>query len=629
MATKQIATRRKVMGSDSGRPVSRWWTLNKMGAAKGIQANIEFWRQNQSWRTTQYVRSARLYGNLPAHGLVGSTASRYATMRMTWSDRHTHNVVQPCVDTLTSKIAKAKPKPEYVTINGDYKAQRKAKDLTTFVGGVFYDQKTYALGRLILRDAEIWGDAFLHVFEKDGRVAHERVPASELWIDEAEALLTEPQQIHRVKTVDRSVLLDLFPDRRMVIESAQPASFETVPFATLADLVQVVESWHLASKEGEADGAHVITVDGQPLTDLEPYSHTWFPFARLSFCPNPHGYWSRGLAELLQNTQTEINRICWAIQESLIKGGTFSVWVKTGSKVAIDQLDNRIGAILRSDEPPQRLVQAVVPPELYTQLQQLKQDAFDLSGVSQLSATSEKPAGLDSAIAMRTYQDIGTERFMAYAQAYEEFMLEVARLTISTVQDIVASKGDDEDKSYVVKQPNRNSLTKIDWKDIALDDDEDFILQCFPVSSLPSDPAGKLSTVQDYLQAGILTPDEGRALLDFVDLDRVESLWNSSRDYLAKILDEMVDDGTYTAPEPFDDLQLAHKTALRYYQRGKVQRLSESRLDLLRQFIADVVELIGKAAPAPANGPAPANPMPTPQSQLLPNTNGPPMQQAA
>ena len=141
--------------------------------------------------------------------------------------------------------------------------------------------------------------------------------------------------------------------------------------------------------------------------------------------------------------------------------------------------------------------------------------AFEQMGISQLSATSNKPAGLNSGKALREYNDIETDRFMTIGQMYERFFLELANHSIGVAVDIYNDIG-----SYPVKLPNKKYLETVDWSEIDLSED-DYVMKMYPVSSLPETPEGKLQTIQEYIQAGMLTPRTGKRLLDFQTLNKL------------------------------------------------------------------------------------------------------------
>lgn len=590
-----IAGRGTTESPGAGSLNSRWWQLDGQQAADAISATLNRMRDNQTLRHTQSVISARLYGNLAPTSLAGVSFSKLAASQPALRDRVSFNVIQSVVDTVTAKLGKSRPRPLFLTNGGDYRQQRRAKGLNAFVDGLFYENETHRLGVTALRDAAVWGDGILHVFAHGGRVRHERVLPVELYVDDVEAQYGKPRQLHRVKLVDRQVLAEAFPEHAGVILSANAARTEDTSRGNVADVLLVRESWHLPSGPDADDGAHCISIDGQLLTDLEPWPHEFFPFARLQWSPRLFGYWGQGLAEQLMNIQLEINKLLWTIQRSFHLGASFKVLIENGSKIVREHINNDIGSIINyTGTPPAYVVPPMVPNEVFGHLQMLIAKAYEQAGISQLSAGSMKPAGLNSGRALREMVDIESDRFVTVGRQYEQFFLDVARLSIATVKELAA------DGEYEVTTPGRGSIARVKWADVDLADDE-YVMQCFPVSSLPNDPAGRLQTVQEYAQAGFLSPRQARRLLDFPDLEQVESLANAAEQYLVEVLDAIVDSGVYTAPEPFDDLALARELALEYYARGKTTGVEEERLELLRRFLAQVDVLQNPPPPEPAD----------------------------
>lgn len=586
---------KKINKADSGL-VTRWWNLEGDDVANGISAVLNRMKDNQTMRHTQWVISARLYGNLAPTSLAGVSFSKLAASQPALRDRVSYNVIQSVVDAITAKIGKNRPKPLFLTNGGDYRQQRRAKGLNQFCDGVFYENNTHALGLKIFRDAAVWGDGFVHVFNDNGRVRHERVLPSEIFVDDVEALYGKPRQMHRVKVVDREVLAEAFPDYADVIRRASAARMEDTSRGNVADVLLVRESWHLPSSEGAKDGVHCITVDGHLISELEPWEHDWFPFARMQWTPRLFGYWGQGLAEQLMNIQLEINKLLWAIQRSFHLAGTFKVLVENGSKIVKEHLNNDIGSIINyTGAPPSYILPPTVQPEVFNHLNMLVNKAYEQAGISQLSASSAKPAGLDSGKALREYNDIESDRFTTIGRQYENFFLDIAKLSIETIKQI------DDAGKYEVSVPGRNAISKLRWKDVNLQDEE-YVMQCFPVSSLPNDPAGRLQTVQEYAQAGFLSPRQARRLLDFPDLEQVENLANSAENYLMSILDKIVDKGIYTPPDAFDDLQMARELAVEYYLQGKSSNLEPRKLEMIRNFIAQIQTIEAEIAGPPAPG---------------------------
>jgi len=144
------------------------------------------------------------------------------------------------------------------------------------------------------------------------------------------------------------------------------------------------------------DGLHVIAVD-HDLSFIEEWTKDYFPFARFQWGKRLYGYWSQGAAEQIQNIQLEINKLLWVKQRSLHLAGTFKILLENGSKIVKEHLNNDIGAIVTySGTKPEYVIPPIVPMEIDTQINWLKNAGFEQLGISMLSVGSQKPAGLNS-----------------------------------------------------------------------------------------------------------------------------------------------------------------------------------------------------------------------------------------
>jgi hypothetical protein len=613
---------------DNGPVNRRWWEIKSEDPTElpaTIAAIVFNIKQRSTVLETQRQLSARLYGNLPVTGPAGISFNR-TTVQSPTKDRITYNLVQSCIDTGVAKISKNKPKPYFLTNGGNYRERRKAKKLNRFVDGLFYECGSRSIAPAAFRDAAVFGDGLIHVYNRGGRVAWERVLASELYVDDVEGFYGFPRQMHRLKSIDRQVVLELFPkhaDGVLLAEKINSTLAGDVQF--VSDQIAVAESWHLPSGPKASDGRHVISVSNCVLLD-EPYTKDFFPFARMRWSPRLWGYWSIGLAEQLQSLQLELNKLLWLVQRSYHLMGTFKIWMSHDSKISTEHLNNDIGSIIKGSEPPQYLTPQVVPAEYYAHIERIVRLAYDQSGVSQLSATSQKPAGLNSGKALREYSDIESDRWQTIGQGYENLHLDLARLSIEVVKDIVKSQRSDKVKgSYKVKSAAARFLDEIDWADIDLDDDA-YTMQVFPISSLPQDPAGRMQTVTEYAQAGYVDRRTAKKLLNFPDLEAQESLSGAVEERIEAILDAIVEDGDYTPPDPFLDFALAQSMALEVYNAGCRDGLEEEKLELLRRFLGQLGVLSGVTTPPPpmpdAGAPL-AAPVAPPTSDLLPNAPQP------
>lgn len=599
----------------------RWWLLEDDGAiAQSVASTIKFIERHQSSRMEQLTASTRLYSNSSVFNLIGTAFTRSNSAQSNpSSSRISYNLCQSVVDTLVSKFSKNKVVPTFITDGGVWGVQQKAEKLSKFTEGIFHAEKVHFKGMNAFRDACVWGDGFVHIFrDQDDTVGIERVLPHEIFVDMVESLSCSPQQMHRVKIADRDIVMSTWGDddeKKEAIARALPPSYQEIGgAATAVDLVQLTESWHLKSGPDAEDGLHIICL-GDCVLFREEYDKDYFPFAKISWSEKLLGFFSQGVCEQLQNLQGEINRLMILIQRSMWMGGSFKVLVENGSKVVSQHLNNDVGAIIHyTGTPPQYITPPMIQQDIYPYVDSLIAKGYQQCGVSQLGASSVKPLGVDSGKALRTLDDIEADRSLSNGQRLEEFFVEIARQAVDVTKDIFKSK-----KTMKVIFPSSTFIETIDWKDINLKEDE-YVLKAFPVSSLPEDPAGRLQTVQEYAQAGWVSPQGARKLMSMPDIEMSDNLANASEDLLHKIFEEMLEeDGKYRSPEPYMNLALAKTLCLQYMNYADAHNAPDEKMAMLDKFNLAIDGLLNPAPQMPQA--APANPTPTPVSPLLPNTN--------
>jgi hypothetical protein len=607
----------------------KWWNARTNDELKNqVLESATFLKTQQQYRFTQAGIFAKLYGNQPLYNFAGSNLGKIMGSTQNLPvDRPTMNVVQSCIDTLVSRISQAKPRPLFLTDNGNYKQRKLAKQMNDFINGEMYQTKAYELGELMLRDGAVFGTGCLKIYETDDhKIALERKLLTEIFVDPNDAYYGKPTQMFELKLVDRSILQELFPKYKSDIALAEQAFPENSADGnrSISDQIIIVEAWHLPSSKTSNDGRHVIICSAGKILD-EEYNKDYFPFVFFHYSPRPLGFWGQGLAEQLMGTQSQINEMLITISRSINLVGVPRVFVESGSKVGKATLNNNIGAIVPySGTKPIYEVAPCIPQEMYAQLERLIQFAYQQSGISALAATAQKPAGLNSGEAIRSYDDLQSDRFATLQKRYVNVYEELAYKFCDMAKDIAEREG-----SYQTIYPNKDGTREINLPEVKKLNDP-FVIQCYDTSSLPKEPAGRLQKVTEMMQAGLVDPEEGRRLLDFPDIEQVDKLANASEERILKILDEIVEDGKYTPPDPFMDLLLAEKLVGQYYNLYVAANLEESKAQKLRDFFTQIQTLKQAAMPPPppmmspdmmagAGAPVQAVPEARPVSDLLSN----------
>ncbi len=593
--------------------IHSWWTVDKAEdntVARQIYETVAYLDKEQQWRREKNVQCLRIYGNQDYIGVGPFQYSRTNTAMLP-ENRIKINIAASMVDTVAAKISKMKPKVTFLTSGGDFSAREKSKKLQKFIAGTFYANNIYQLHQAMFKDSLIFDLGALKHFIDGRKIRSERVFPTELYVDTADALYGKPSHMYHVKFVHKDVLIADYPEHAAAIkESASsldltqtnPSSDET------RDFVVVIEGWHL--KAGKKMGRHVICVEQTTLVD-EKYKFDYFPFTFDRWTAAIIGFYGQSLVDRLLNNQIEINKMLRVIQKSFHLGSAFKVFLEYGSKVAKEHINNEIGSLVYySGTKPEFYVPKVVHEEYFRHLEWLIKTSYEEAGISQLSATSKLPTGLDggSGKALREYNDLETERFILQAQEYEQSFLETARIYIDLAREI----GD-----YEVVSESKRFIETINWAEIELENNE-FIMQMFPTSMLPQTPSGRLAYVRELLQDGFVDSAFALSLLEFPDIEGYTSLKTAPLDDILDTLERVLYKGEFISPEPFQDLQMGIEIFQLAYLRARKDRAPEARLDDMRRWIEQAQTMLDQSMAMQAA----ANPAAVPAGEQLSASSG-------
>jgi len=594
-----------------------WWKESNDKLHETLFGIIRYLDQNQAYVQQNNLRHLRLYGNLNVLGLSSHTYSQNQTINAPY-DRVTLNVVQSCCDTITQKIAKNKPKPTFLTSGGDWTMQKRAKLLDKYIQGQFDALDLYKKGVRSFQDSSVFGTGAvkLYIDWDNKKICADRIFIDELKVDNSEAMYGDPRCQYQVKFIPREVLVEAYPSFKTEIMEAPRPTALTAQHSSLSTSIIVLEAWHLPSSSKATDGKHAIVIEGATLFS-EQYKKNYFPFPTIRFNQRILGYWGQGLAEQLTGIQIEINKLLRTAQ-TLFHLITPAWLVEHGSKIVSAHINNELGRITKyTGVKPDYFAPNPVSIQILEQIESLYRKSFEIAGVSQLSAQSKKPSGLDSGKALREYNDIESERFILMGQAYEDFYINCAKQIIDLTKELY-----EEDKDFAVTVKGKKFMEQIKWADIDLQEDQ-YVMQIFPTSFLSQTPAGRLSDVQELIQAGFIDKANGLKLLDYPDLQQYMSLANAGIEDIENQIEMMLERGDFQSPEPFQNLMLGIQMMQSAYLRGKNDMVPDDRLELLRQWIEEASRLATPPpAPMPPEGAPQAVPAAPPVSDILPNAAG-------
>jgi hypothetical protein len=583
----------------------QWWNAkdDKTLLAQ-LLSTTAFLEKFHSARIRQASLYSRLFSGKPLYNYLASTSTLDNSQQMPMG-RPTANVVYECIDTLTSKITQDKPRPVFLTDAGHYKERKVAKDLNNFIMGEFYRCKAYELGAESFRDAAMLGKGLIKVVKKDGKVELERTLSTELFTDFNDAYYRRPRMLIQKKLCDRGVLADTLDDKEATakIFNAQGGTVDNSPQSqdTVSDQIILSEGWHLPSGKDAKDGLHVFACS-EGILFKERWTRPSFPFAALDYNQNTVGWDAQGLAEILFPTQMEIYKMLIIASQCIEMTGVPKIIISELSKVLETAFNNNISSIIKVKtmaEAPQFVNATSNNEEIYTYIKWLIQNAHDMAGMSAMTTSGQKPAGLNSGEAQREFQNIQSDRFAALQRRYQNFYPELAYIMIDSAAELAKENG-----KYTSVYPGKDGTREVD---LPLADGvikDTYVIQCFDESSLPRDPAGRQARLSEMLAAGEISNQEFRRLSNFPDLEQSDQLAIALQERILHDLDEIIEKGGKRLPSPpdsfiLDPTDLATTLTVQTINKYAVTDLEESKMALLRDYFTQIQVLKKEAMPPP------------------------------
>jgi hypothetical protein len=572
-----------------------WWQEKGEEAAQCLFSEIKHITQKESSRLHALMRYLRLYTGRA--NMTVSTVDLVSRLRMIQDVSKIvdtgleYNVVQSTINTLHSKMCKRKERVRFLTNGGSWELQRKAQKMDRLMYGVFMDARVHEQNMKQTLDSYWAGSGFVNVTHKIQKgklkIVVDRINPSEIVVDFEDAENGSPVCLRRIKAVNVDLLKGMYPqyETRIDLLTQQNTAGN---YDSVTRQILVAEAWHLPDDNGHG-GRHVLAIKNAILAE-EDYEHYEFPIIKQDYLWAPYGYYGIGMAELLMTHQRELDNLVQYRQLCLKRGSNPRTYVERSSNVSIDQLTNAPNAIVEySGTMPQQEVRPPYAGELARDIEEIYQKAYNEAGISQLSAMSSKPAGLNSGKAIREYSDIESERFQTAGQNRQIAHIEIAKAIIREIEIINQRTKNDvagyrAAKKTIMSYDKEAGLEEFEYKDFDLPSDE-YLIQLHNTSMFPQKPEGQLEFAQELASAGLIDQADALELLDFPDTQTVLNRNLSSQRYARQVIEKILDNEQFISPDPYEDHARNFSIATKYYTEAKLKGLDEVKLSLLRQYL--------------------------------------------
>jgi hypothetical protein len=592
-----------------GAPVAaddRWWRAETNDLAEAVFAAAYRVDDATLARQQRVLEAYCLYGDTSDWPHGGSYQSSPYEMAK--------NVLAGVVDTFVAELCQSTPRAMFVTVGASWAEQYKARRLTSCSDAWADDERIREVGPLVLRDSAIGGLGIARIWPDHhrARARLERVFPLHLLVDDVSCIDVAPRAIYQRRVVERDYLAQCYPDAADAIERADaPREAYTWAFARRASSVEVIEAWHLPSTPDADDGRHVMAVRSGVLLD-EPWEREQYPFAFLRAVPPSRGFWGESLLMRAAPEQLELNKLALRIQDAMHLMSVPRIFVAPGS-INKAHMNTDIGVIVETTSPPVSVTMPAMNGEVYQREQTLEAGIYKRFGISALSAASEKPAGLSSGKALRTYREMQSRRFIVALRAYERWHCDVAREWVAAMRALA-----EETPGIEALYDQQGAVERLAWRSIDIDADR-LRLRVMSASALPTEPAARIEMLQEMLSEGTISIEQFYSLADVPDFEAIRDEMIAPTELLRQRFDRMLETGEYTAPEPYEDLAAGVRLAVRMVQRAELRNAPEDRCELLRRWMLAAQHWLSQATIAIGPGPSPAGPAPpTPGTPPMP-----------
>lgn len=497
---------------------------------------------NNSVKYTKYQNNYMLYNQCPVADLKSRIPFPVGFYDDVYSEDSTVpklNIIKSAIDAVVSKIATAHCRPFVNTVNGSFKTIQICKQLQVFFDYFFDEKKITSKIVEVLRDACIFDSGYVYIDEDTGEVK-----------------TLNPWNVYtrQVEKNDfRSVYIE-FPN--CSVDTLKDSDFDLLSKEEKEELYITIGYFYDSKTKTKA-----ILIN-RNIREIKETDFDVVPLCVMRYTAPVIGTNTLSVSDMLRGIQIEVDELMKRISDASVLNPALTFFLANASNIKVGQLNNRVGNIVQYNAPVNdRPVEVATPDFISNQyislLDNLVEKAYNMVGISQLSAQGKKPAGLDSGVALATQADIESDRFQVLLDQYIQMFVDVAKIAVqvfSAHKDII--------------EPSRYSL-RITWGEVSKEFHK-MRIQFSCADSLSKDPSEKLKQLQTLAQAGIIPATQIASLLELPDINRGYSAANNGFNATMTLIDACIYEDKFDIPDfiPFQmikeqivNMQLSLKAA--------------------------------------------------------------------
>ena len=488
-----------------------------MTKEKLIKNILEIESHQKAWRQ-KCRRNLILYEFTPNMDLTSQNDSTTVGFYNAGNAENTsmiqENVIRSCIDTLGSKIASQKVTPFFNTVNGTFREIQVVKAAQQFFD-ILYDELN--VNKTVVQafvDSCITDRGIIYVNKDNKNI--ERIQPWQFFFDPREYAYGQLTHCAFKKT-------------------DYPASLLTEK--TDLQTVTLHEYWSIK------EHIHATYIEELNKVSFDKWDANILPFAILRWSNPVKASSSTCVVDLLFGIQKQINYLLSQIKDASKSSFGIKYIVPTDSDVKINRLNNSNGEVIEYTPqmtpngvmPVQPITPAFMDGQWFTALQQFKQDAYEMVGISQLSAMSQKPSGLNTGVGLQTMEDIESDRFETQLNSVIRVYVDIAKICMEVFDPL---------EEVLPSSIYRGHIT---WKDIT-EARNLMSIQFSSLDKISKDPVVKQQIISQWINSGYISRAHAMQLLEIPDDTRGYSLMNNSLNAVMSVIDDCVEKDIYDVP---------------------------------------------------------------------------------
>ena len=495
-----------------------------------IRDRVSELRSLNESRLSKYYRNYNYYNNTPAGVLKNirnpSIVGLYNIDESIENDTTltpSINVIKSCIDTLTSKIAQSKVRPFFNCINGTFKDINVCKNAQQYFDQYFDIEEVNKKVSMAFRDACIFDHGVIYV-DGETKSITKALPW-QVFVRPAELTYNN---ITRAYYCQNDYPVSMLPEKyRNKVLKANPDQ-EYVTYGIYYDTV---------------DQCKAVYISELDFVELEKYEGNRVPFIFLWYNNPIHGGSSVSVVDMLYGIQCEVNTLMSKVKDASQLSPALTFFLPDDATIKSTQLNNRVGNVITykatsdmSGSPVTVATPNFIDSQYIELINNLKETAYEMVGISQLSAQSKKPSGLDSGVALQTMENVESERFEEQLNQVIRCYVEIAKTCLRVFP---------KEETILPDTPNR---VDIRWGDI-VDEEKKMQIQFSAADSLSKDPSTKLQQLQQLAAVGVIPRERIAQFMELPDLEGGYSLSNNAINAVLSVIRDCIESDNYDVPD--------------------------------------------------------------------------------